>query len=163
MVDGTGLENQRVKAPQVRILSLPPSFSTWYNMLMFKKKTGFTVPELIVVIAFATLLFILFFIQKGNVDAIERDEDRKTAINAMYYALEEGFYETNKYYPEEISESVLTVIDPELFTDPEGFYLNTDFGSYFYEATNCKDGKCKSYMLRAELEKEDAYIKRNRN
>ncbi len=24
MVDGTGLENQRVKAPQVRILSFPP-------------------------------------------------------------------------------------------------------------------------------------------
>ena len=24
VVDGTGLENQRVKAPQVRILSLPP-------------------------------------------------------------------------------------------------------------------------------------------
>ena len=26
VVDGTGLENQRVKAPQVRILSLPPRF-----------------------------------------------------------------------------------------------------------------------------------------
>lgn len=27
MVDGTGLENQRAKAPQVRILSLPPNVS----------------------------------------------------------------------------------------------------------------------------------------
>jgi len=126
-------------------------------------KKAFTVPEILVVCAFATLLLILFFVQKSNVDAMNRDEKRKTAINAMYYALEESFYEKNKYYPEEISESVLTVIDPELFTDPNGLYINTDFSSYSYEAANCKDGKCKSYTLRAELEKEDTYIKRNRN
>ncbi|MBQ3294415.1 type II secretion system protein [Candidatus Saccharibacteria bacterium] len=126
-------------------------------------KKAFTVPELLVVCAFAALLLILFFIQKANVDAMSRDEKRKTAINAMYYALEEGFYAKNEYYPEEITESVLPVIDPELFTDPDGFYINTDYGSYSYEATNCKDGKCKSYTLRAELEKEDTYIKRNRN
>lgn len=126
-------------------------------------KKAFTVPELLVVCAFAALLLILFFVQKSNVDAMSRDEKRKTAINAMYYAIEEGFYAQNKYYPETISEDVLTVIDPELFTDPNGFYLNTSLSSYSYEATNCKDGKCKSYTLRAELEKEDAYIKRNRN
>ncbi|MBQ2638157.1 type II secretion system protein [Candidatus Saccharibacteria bacterium] len=131
------------------------------NSNSFKK--AFTVPELLVVCAFASLLLILFFVQKSNVDAMTRDEKRKTAINAMYYALEESFYIQNKYYPETISEDVLTVIDPELFTDPNGFYLNSDFGSYSYEATNCKDGRCKSYTLRAELEKEDAFVKRNRN
>ena len=92
-----------------------------------------------------------------------RDDKRKIAINAMYYALEESFYPAKNYYPEEISEDVLKVIDPELFTDPNGFYLNSEFGSYFYEPTNCKDGKCKSYTLRAELEKEDDFLKRNRN
>ncbi|MBR3319999.1 type II secretion system protein [Candidatus Saccharibacteria bacterium] len=126
-------------------------------------KKAFTVPELLVVCAFAALLVILFFVQKSNVDAMNRDERRKIAINAMYYALEEGFYAKNQYYPEEISESVLTVIDPELFTDPNGFYLNADYSSYSYEATNCKDSKCKGYTLRAQLEKEDDYIKRNRN
>ena len=126
-------------------------------------RKAFTVPELLVVCAFATLLLILFFVQKSNVDAMNRDEKRKTAINAMYYAIEESFYVQNKYYPETISEDVLTVIDPELFTDPQGFYINTDFGSYSYEGTNCKDSKCKSYTLRAQLEKEDDYIKRNRN
>ena len=126
-------------------------------------KKAFTVPELLVVCAFAALLLILFFIQKSNVDAMSRDEKRKIAINAMYYAIEEGYYEEHKYYPEEITEDILTVIDPELFTDPNGFYINTDIGSYSYEATNCKDSKCKGYTLRAELEKEDDYIKRNRN
>ena len=131
------------------------------NKTSFRK--AFTVPELLVVCAFAALLLILFFVQKGNVDAMNRDEKRKTAINAMYYALEESFYEQNKYYPEEITEDVLTVIDPELFTDPQGYYINSAIGSYSYEATNCKDAKCKSYELRATLEKEDDYIKRNRN
>ncbi len=28
---------------------------------------------------------------------------------------------------------------------------------------NCKDGKCKSYSLRADLEKEDDYVKSSRN
>ena len=126
-------------------------------------RKAFTVPELLVVCAFAALLLILFFVQKSNVDAMNRDEKRKTAINAMYYALEESYYAKHECYPEEISETVLPVIDPELFTDPSGFYINTNFGSYSYEATNCKDGKCKGYTLRAELEKEDSYIKRNRN
>lgn len=127
------------------------------------KKAGFTVLELVVVCAVSGLLLILFFAQKANVDAMNRDSDRKVAINAMYYALEEGFYEQNHYYPEEISEEVLTVIDPELFTDPNGFYLNDGNGSYFYEATDCKEEKCNSYILRGLLEKEDDYIKRNRN
>ena len=126
-------------------------------------KKGFTVLEIIIVTAFASLAFILFFIQKSNVDAMNRDEKRKTAINAMYYALEESFYAEHKYYPEEISEDILKVIDPSLFTDPNGFYLGTDFSSYSYEPLNCKDGKCKEYILRAELEKEDTYVKKNRN
>ena len=132
-------------------------------MKLHSFKKAFTVPEMLVVCAFAALLLILFFIQKSNVDAMNRDEKRKVAINAMYYAIEEGFYEENQYYPEEINEEILTVIDPELFTDPNGYYINTDFSSYSYEATNCKNNKCKGYTLRAELEKEDDYIKRNRN
>ena len=126
-------------------------------------KKGFTIIEIIVVAVFSTLLLILFFIQKSNIDAMERDEDRKTAINAMYYALEESFYKDNGYYPETISEENITVIDPALWTDPLGANLGDPLSSYSYEPANCKDGKCKEYTLKAELEKEDAYIKYNRN
>ena len=69
-----------------------------------KMKNGFTILEIVIVGVFATLLLILFFVQKGNIDAMERDEDRKIAINAMYYALEEGYYKEHGYYPETISE-----------------------------------------------------------
>ncbi len=128
-----------------------------------KRKSGFTILEIIIVGVFATLLLILFFVQKANVDAMHRDEQRKEAINAMYYALEESFYAQNGYYPDTISEANIKVIDPALWTDPNGFNLGTEYSTYFYEPANCTEGKCKEYILRAELEKEDAYIKRNRN
>ena len=128
-----------------------------------KKKSGFTLIELIIVIVFASLALILFFVQKVNMDAMSRDEHRKIAINAMYYGLEEGYFTKNGYYPETISESNLTVIDPNLFTDPSGVILGENGCSYLYEAANCEDGKCKEYTLRAILEKEEDYIKKNRN
>lgn len=126
-------------------------------------KRGFTVLEIIIVAAFAGLLFLLFFLQKSNLDAFDRDEHRKAAINAMYYALEESFYPEHKYYPEFISEDNIKVIDPALWTDPDGFNLGDGGSSYSYEAANCQDGKCKEYTLKTTLEKEATYIKNNRN
>ncbi|MDO4759802.1 MAG: type II secretion system protein [Candidatus Saccharibacteria bacterium] len=128
-----------------------------------KRKSGFTILEIVIVAVFATLLLILFFVQKSNVDAMHRDEQRKEAINAMYYALEESYYPAHGYYPDEISEKNIKVIDPALWTDPLGYNLGEEGSSYFYEPANCTEGKCKEYILRAELEKEDIYIKRNRN
>ena len=129
-----------------------------------KTRKAFTVLELILAIAFVGIFVVLFFLQKQSVEAMNRDEKRKTAINAMYYALEEGYYAENKAYPEHIeSADVLPWIDPNLFTDPYGVNLWSAGGSYSYETSDCKDGKCKSYTLRATLEKEDDYVKTNRN
>ena len=130
---------------------------------MRKSKSGFTLLELGIVIGVATLALVVFFLQKTNMDAMNRDKMRKTAINAMYYALEEGFYTQNMYYPETISEENLKVIDPQLWTDPSGIVLGEPGCSYIYEAANCTDGECKEYTLRAALEKEDDYIKKNRS
>lgn len=126
-------------------------------------RKGFTILEIIIVGVFMSLLVIVFFVQKSNIDAMERDEDRKTAINAMYYALEESFYKDNHYYPEQISEENIKVIDPALWTDPFGYNLGDPASSYSYQPADCKDGKCKEYILKAELEKEDAYVKYNRS
>lgn len=127
-------------------------------------KKGFTLIELLIVGAFAALLVIIFFIQKANVDAMDRDDSRRTAINAMYYALEEYYYPTYGYYPSEISEDNLTVIDPALFTDPFGANIGNDDSSYSYEPANCNEkNECREYILRAQLEKEDTYIKRGKH
>ena len=129
-----------------------------------RDKKGFTLIEVMIVGAFAALLVVLFFIQKANVDAMNRDDDRKVAINAMYYALEEYYAPAhNGYYPAEISEENLPVIDPQLFTDPFGINLGTDGSSYSYEAANCNaNNECSEYTLRAQLEKEDVYIKKGK-
>ena len=126
-------------------------------------RKGFTLLEILIVGAFAGLAVVLFFIQKANVDAFNRDDLRKTAINAMYYALEEGFYAQNGYYPETISESNLPMMDPQLFTDPNGVNLGMAGSSYVYEPANCdNDGHCTQYTLSANLEKEATYTKRSR-
>ncbi len=128
-----------------------------------KDKKGFTVIELMVVGAFAALLLVIFFIQKANVEAMNRDDARKVAINAMYYALEEYYYPTYGYYPADIDENVLPVIDPELFTDPFGTNLGIEGSTYTYEVANCdSENHCREYTLRANLEKEDTYIKKGR-
>ncbi len=129
-----------------------------------KEQKGFTLIEVMIVGAFAALLVVLFFIQKANVDAMDRDDHRKTAINAMYYALEEYYAPSHDgYYPAEISEENLPVIDPQLFTDPFGTNLGIDGSSYSYEPANCdSENRCKEYILRAQLEKEDVYIKKGK-
>lgn len=127
-----------------------------------KAKRGFTVLELSIVAVFAALLVIIFFLQKASVDAMNRDDDRKTAINAMYYALEEYYYPKYGYYPSEISEDVLPVIDPQLFTDPFGNNVGAESSTYLYEPANCNDqNQCREFILRAQLEKEDMYIQRS--
>ena len=129
-----------------------------------KTKKAFTVLELVLAIVFVGVFVVLFFLQKVNLAAMDRDEKRKTAINAMYYALEEGYYAQNEAYPEHIEKSeVLPWIDPNLFTDPYGVNLWDEGSNYSYEASDCNEGKCKSYVLRAEMEKEASYIKSSRN
>jgi prepilin-type N-terminal cleavage/methylation domain-containing protein len=137
------------------------------------KQRGFTVIELVVVIAFLIFAGILFFVQKNNLEVAGRDDKRKTAINAMYYGLEESFYKQNGYYPAEINDKNLTTLDSKLFTDPNGIKLGQTSekindedipvqSEYRYEPT-CTDSKCKSYTLRADLEAEADYVKKSRN
>lgn len=137
------------------------------------KQRGFTVIELLVVIVFLIFAGVLFVIQKNNLEVAARDDKRKTAINAMYYGLEESFFKQNGYYPAEINEKNLTTLDSALFTDPNGIELGQTTetyndeevsvqSDYRYEPTNCSDNKCKSYSLRADLEAEADYVKKNR-
>lgn len=130
---------------------------------MTKHSYGFTVIEILLVVVILGVASILFFTQKNNIEVVARDNDRKTAINAMYYGLEEVFYQDNKYYPQTLSSDNLRSIDPALFIDPSGTELGDTGSDYTYSPTNCTDGKCKSYTLQTILENEDDYIKTSRN
>jgi Tfp pilus assembly protein PilE len=127
-----------------------------------KRAQGFTVIEIIVVILFLATATILLLIQRDNLEASQRDNQRKTAINAMHFNLEEVYYEKNGNYPAEITSKKLPAMDPELFTDPNGIKLGEQASDYRYTANDCDNDKCKGYTLTAELEKEALYEKTNR-
>lgn len=139
-----------------------------------KRTSGFTVIELLFIVALLAAASVLFFVQKDNVASAARDEQRKTAINAMYYSLEEVYFATNGHYPRTIDETVLPSVDPELFTDPNGIQLGQTTitvdevevpveSDYRYEPTNCTDDECASYTLRTTLENEDDFVRENRD
>lgn len=124
---------------------------------------GFTVVEVLVVVTVLVFASILFFVQKNNLEVAARDSQRKTAINAMYYSLEEVFFKQNGYYPRSISETVLPSVEPALFTDTNGVKLGESTSEYRYEATDCTEDKCTAYTLRTPLENEADYVKTQRN
>jgi Tfp pilus assembly protein PilE len=124
---------------------------------------GFTVIELIFIVLLLATASVLFFIQKNNIEVAGRDQQRKTAINAMYFGLEEVFYKQKGFYPMTISSTNLLSVDPDLLTDPQGTIIGESDSNYRYEPVNCTNDQCKSYTLRASLENEDNFVKPSRN
>jgi prepilin-type N-terminal cleavage/methylation domain-containing protein len=134
-----------------------------FAILLPMKQRGFTVIELLAAIVVLVTIGAVFFIQKANLESASRDDMRRTAINAMYYNLEDVFFAKNKYYPQIVDEKNLTAMDKALFKDPNGHKIGSGESDYRYEPTNCSlNGKCKGYSLRAQLENEADYIKSNR-
>lgn len=127
------------------------------------KHRGFTVIELLGAVVLLLIIAGVFWSQKSNIEASARDDMRKTAINAMYYSLEEVYYPANQSYPKTLSPSELPSVDKELFTDPEGNQIGTSASNYRYEGKNCTNDECKSYSLRTTLEHEADFVKTSRN
>jgi len=127
-----------------------------------KSSRGFTVVELLIVVAFLAAASIIFFIQKNNIEVAARDDARKTSINAMHYSLEEVYFKEHKSYPRTLSAETLPSVDPELFKDPNGVKIGESTSNFRYEPTECNGDSCKSYSLRTILENEADYIKKNR-
>ncbi len=125
------------------------------------KHRGFTVIELLVLVALSLLAVMFFVHQKSQIDRVDRDRHRKIAINAFYYSLEEVYYKQKGSYPRTISATTLPTVEPDLFTDPYGKKIGDQSSSYFYEGTDCESESCKSYTLRAVLEAEDDFIKKS--
>lgn len=115
--------------------------------------------EIIVAVAFLIFAGGLLVVQKKDIEAANRDNSRKAAINAMYYNLEELYFPAHSSYPRSISPDNLKAMDPDLFEDPQGVKLGEQGSNYRYEGTNCEGETCKSYTLRADLEREGDFVK----
>ncbi len=124
---------------------------------------GFTVIELLALVLLLSIVGVVFWTQKTNIETSARDDARKTSINAVYYGLEEVYYPANKHYPKTLSPSTVPSIDPALLKDPDGKQIGASDSNYRYEAKECTDNTCKSYSLRTSLENEADYVKDSRN
>ena len=124
-----------------------------------RRNQGFTIIELLFALTLVIILASLVIIQKNNIDASTRDRERKTAINAFYYGLKEGYYKEHKSYPTTLSKENLPYIDPALFKDPQGKVIGQNGSDYHYFAKDCEGNNCTSFELRVKLEKEAEYTK----
>lgn len=123
------------------------------------KKSGFTVIEVLVVAAFLITAGVVLLLQVQKIHTEDINSQKKTAINAIYHSLEEGFHPAHGHYPEYIEDDTLPTMDATLLTDPNGHRIGTGESSYRYEPKDCQDGQCESYTLRATLENEDDFVK----
>ncbi len=128
-----------------------------------KKQHGFTAIELIVAVIVLVTAGVIFWMQKNDVAAEHRDIDRKIAINAIYYNLEEVVYPSLKGYPAKLDAKQLTAMDSELLKDSNGIAIGDTGSQYSYEPSSCSGDVCQHYVLRATLEKEAEFVKRSRN
>lgn len=128
-----------------------------------RRQSGFTVLELIIAIVLLVVAGTIFYIQKRDLEVAARDSARKTAMNAIYYNLEDIYYPANNAYPEVLTADQLKGLDPEQLKDPNGVEVGSEGSSYRYEPKDCTDQKCKSYTLTADLEHEADFIKTSRN
>ena len=127
------------------------------------RQRGFTVLELIIAIVFVLAAGTNFYVQKRDLEVQARDSDRKTAINAIYYNLEDVYYAANHAYPQKLTADQLPGLDPSILKDPEGVMIGEQNSDYTYSPKDCADGKCKSYSITANLEHEADYTKTSRN
>lgn len=137
------------------------------------KSSGFTIIELLIVVVLFFAMCALFLYQKNNFEATARDDRRKADINTLHHNLEKVYFKEHASYPDTLSPETLTGLQEDLFKDPAGVTINelrvdnellgtTTRSTYTYEALNCSDGDCAGYVLRANLEQEEDYIKRSK-
>ncbi len=126
-------------------------------------KQGFTVIELIVMVVFLLTAGVVLLFQVQKINTENTNSQKKVAINAIYYSLEESYFPTNGYYPEYIDDETLKTLDSALLTDPQGVKLGESGSDYRYETKDCQDGQCSAYTLRAKLTGESDFVKESRN
>ena len=121
-----------------------------------RRTSGFTIIELISAVVLVAIVGTLVILQKNNLDAGTRDQQRKTSVNAIYYGLKQGYFVQNGNYPNEINATILPYVDPKSFEDVG------DDPKYTirYRGLDCEGAKCANFEIKTDLEKEATYIKK---
>lgn len=122
-------------------------------------KKAFTTIEALVAIIFLSLIFILFATQKSEIEQKMRDQQRKAAVNAIYFNLKEVYFKKHGTYPEILKPDSLEGVDPAIFSDPKKILLGDPGADYDYTTSGCTNGQCQNFTISARLEVEATYTK----
>ena len=125
-----------------------------------KTSSGFTVVEILILFVVIGVLSAGIAGQYGTLKSINRDQDRKIAMNSIYYNLQEVVKPKLNGYPRTLKASDLSAMDSALLKDPQGIPIGKAQSDYRYEPTGCDGGDvCTGFTLRAALEREVDFVK----
>lgn len=139
--------------------------------------SGYTLVELLIVIAIIAILASMAFIGISDAQARARDTQRTTDINLLHTRLEE-YYTDKGGYPNTISAALFPGLDPEAMIDPNGdpIEIRTPVASqadakaspnptgtpndysYIPYPASCGETTCRGYFLKSYTEKPTAPI-----
>lgn len=128
-------------------------------MMHRQPQAGFTVTELL--IAAAMVLAVGFFLQSQwqYFTLADRNAERKTAINATHYYLQEVYFPANNSYPAVLRPDDIDAINAAMLQDPAGRPISSPQSDLRYQPGECQAGKCQRYELRADLERAEDFIR----
>lgn len=122
-------------------------------MAMKNIKSGFTIVELIIVIAVIGLLATLTLNLINNAQAKARDSERKSESKLVQQKLE-IFFTENDYYPhhDDLGISVLSDLYGGSLSDPYGNFINTTYSDYTYTGLSCSLSECQDFEYQIYME-----------
>lgn len=141
--------------------------------ILRKAQAGFTIIELLIVIAIIGILAGLVLNNFQGAQAKARDTQRRTDINNIHAKLEEFYNEQGGYPNENLSNTLLSGIDAEALNDADGDAMEYTFSTgttavtpsvdndneYEYAAYGCAsatstaDELCTKYTLGTYIER----------
>jgi prepilin-type N-terminal cleavage/methylation domain-containing protein len=121
-------------------------------MKVFKKSDGFTLVEIVVVIAIIALLSSIIYSSFGGQKAKSRDQKRVSDVSSIQLALE-LYFNKNGVYPLTLASLVPTYIS-SIPTDPTNIYAS----QYFPITKQQNSAYCISYQLWTKFEVKNTYL-----
>lgn len=131
------------------------------NMKVDKKTKGFTLIEIVVVIAIMGVLTALIYSSFDASRAQSRDQKRVSDISSIQIALEQ-YFQKNGVYPVQLvdiinpSKGLVPTYMPEIPKDPS---TNNDYSADYFPITKTNGtSNCVTYQLWTRFERSNSYL-----